>query len=87
MFRDGNRQLYSRQKTQAALIVGSGTDYTVNQGVIPKTFGDEAFTLKVTGGSGNGGLSFDAKDVSGNPSNVVSVDANGKITLLKPAPR
>lgn len=48
---------------------------------IDKTYGDGAFTLSVTGGSGNGAVSWQSSDAS-----VASVDQDGKVSIHKAAP-
>ena len=56
------------------------TPPSIEQGLkIDKTYGDSAFTLSVTGGSGTGAITWQSSDES-----VASVDQTGKVTVHKP---
>ena len=56
------------------------TPPSIQQGPkIDKTYGDDAFTLSVTGGSGTGAITWQSSDES-----VASVDQAGKVTVHKP---
>lgn len=56
------------KEQQEALVIAA---------IPPKTFGDAAFSLDITGGSGSGTLSFEITAGSS-----VSIDETGKVTIL-----
>lgn len=58
--------------------IGQATLSILQGSQIDKTYGNGAFTLSVTGGSGNGKVSWQSSDIS-----IASVDHEGNVTIHK----
>jgi hypothetical protein len=73
------------KKTQSPLSIVNGSDYAVDNGKISISYSDGSFILQTIQGKmkSSCGLVYSVTDVSGALSDVVLIDANGKVTINK----